>query len=67
MKKFMQKSFNWVGAKWAILKQEEGQGLVEYGLIIALVAIVLAASLVALNGGLTNTFTNIVGHLNSHS
>ncbi len=38
---------------------EEGQGLVEYGLIIGLVAIALVAALVALNGGLTTVFSNI--------
>ena len=43
--------------------EEEGQGLVEYGLIIALVAIVLVAALIALNGGLTTVFGTITKSL----
>jgi len=39
---------------------EEGQGMAEYALIIALVAIVLAASLTQLSGGITGVFTSIV-------
>lgn len=43
--------------------EEEGQGLVEYGLIIALVAIVLVAALIALNGGLQTVFGTITKSL----
>ncbi len=42
---------------------EDGQGLVEYGLIIALVAIVLVAALIALNGGLQTVFGTITKSL----
>ena len=38
------------------LMNEEGQGMVEYGLIIALVAVVVIGAIVALSGGITNTF-----------
>lgn len=38
---------------------EEGQGMVEYGLIIALVSIVVIVALTALGGGLNNIFLNI--------
>ncbi|MCX6045874.1 MAG: Flp family type IVb pilin [Chloroflexi bacterium] len=44
----------------AAVKREEGQGMAEYALIIALVAIVLAASLTSLQGGITNVFNSIV-------
>ena len=44
----------------AFVKNEEGQGMAEYALIIALVAIVLAASLTSLQGGITTVFSNIV-------
>ncbi len=44
----------------ATLKQEEGQDLVEYALIIALVSIALVAGLGALAGGIGGVFTNIV-------
>jgi len=45
------------------LDREEGQSLVEYALIIALVAIVLVASLTALQGGIGGVFTTITGSL----
>ena len=38
------------------LMNEEGQGMVEYGLIIALVAVVVIGAIVALSGGITGTF-----------
>ena len=52
---------------WSLLKSrmchEEGQSLVEYALIIALVAIVLVAGITALGTSITGTFANIVGSL----
>lgn len=44
-------------------KRDKGQSLVEYALIIALVAVVLVLSLTALQGGITNTFTTITSSL----
>ncbi len=41
------------------LADEEGQGMVEYGLIIALVAIAVIVVLTTLGSTLTNTFSNI--------
>jgi pilus assembly protein Flp/PilA len=46
-----------------MMRSEEGQGLVEYALIIALVAVVLIAGLVALQGGIETAFTNITAAL----
>jgi pilus assembly protein Flp/PilA len=40
--------------------------MVEYGLIIALVAIVLVAALTALNGGLKTVFGTITNTLNAN-
>ena len=45
------------------LPNEEGQGLVEYALIIVLVAIVVIAALTALGTSVTQVFTDIVGEL----
>ncbi len=45
------------------LSDEEGQGMVEYGLIIALVAIAVIAVLTTLGGSLTGTFQTIVSNL----
>lgn len=39
--------------------EEEGQGMVEYALIIALVAVLLIAALGTLQGGIDNVFTKI--------
>jgi pilus assembly protein Flp/PilA len=47
-----------------IKNDESGQGMVEYGLIIALVAVVLIVALTALNGGLQHIFTTITNTLN---
>ena len=42
---------------------EEGQGMVEYGLIIALVAVVVIAGIALLGNGVKNTFTNVSNKL----
>ena len=42
----------------AFRESEEGQGLVEYALIIALVAILLVVALTTLNGQLSSVFSN---------
>lgn len=43
----------------AELKREEGQGMAEYALIIALVAVVLITALGFLSGGIGGVFENI--------
>ena len=47
----------------SLRNKEEGQSLVEYALIIALVAVVLIAGLQALQGGITGVFNTIVATL----
>lgn len=42
------------------LTREEGQGMVEYGLIIALVAIVVITVLLALGPAIGNIFSSII-------
>lgn len=44
-------------------RQEDGQGMVEYALIIALVAIALVAALTALSGGVGTVFNSITHSL----
>lgn len=41
------------------VKNEEGQGMVEYALIIALIAVVLIIVLTAMSGSLEDIFTRI--------
>ena len=45
------------------LQREEGQTMAEYGLLIALVAIVLVGAIGAFSGALNGTFNDIAGHL----
>lgn len=47
-----------------LFKEEEGQGLVEYALIIALVAILLITGLGLVKGGVDKVFTDIGNKLN---
>ena len=44
---------------WARKGEEEGQTLVEYALIIALISVALVASLTLLKNNIENVFTNI--------
>ena len=44
-------------------RKEEGQGLVEYALIIALVSIAVIAALTLLGGGVNTVFGNILAAL----
>jgi pilus assembly protein Flp/PilA len=50
-------------ANMLFLPREEGQGLVEYALILVLVAIVVIAILLLLGPVIGNVFSNIVGNL----
>jgi pilus assembly protein Flp/PilA len=45
------------------MPREEGQGLVEYALILVLVAIVVIAILLILGPAIGNVFSQIVGNL----
>jgi Flp pilus assembly pilin Flp len=47
----------------SIFRKKEGQSLVEYALIIALVAVVLIAGLQALQGGITASFNAAIAAL----
>lgn len=46
-----------------LIKNEEGQGMTEYGLIIALVAVVAIAGLALLGGDLKDKFNNVAGEI----
>lgn len=46
-----------------VLKNRKGQGMVEYALIIGLIAVVLIGALTSMEGGISATFTKIVGSL----
>lgn len=47
----------------SFVRDEEGQTLVEYALILALVSVVIAGVLVTLEGGIAGVFNSITGAL----
>jgi pilus assembly protein Flp/PilA len=47
----------------AFLREDEGQGLVEYALIIAVIAIAVIVAMVFLRGQIQNIFSNIGNNL----
>ncbi len=61
----MSKLNTWALRKVASFKsrQEEGQGLAEYGLILALIAVVCIVALEALGGGIVTTLGSITAKL----
>jgi pilus assembly protein Flp/PilA len=46
-----------------LLGRDEGQGIVEYAMILVLVAVVVIISLVLMGGSVGNIFSDIVGAL----
>jgi pilus assembly protein Flp/PilA len=44
-----------------LFNDESGQGMVEYGLILALIAVVVIGALTLLGGNLKTLFNNIAG------
>jgi pilus assembly protein Flp/PilA len=46
-----------------LLTNEDGQALVEYGLILGLVSVALVTSLTGIKAGLLNVFNDVVGKL----
>ncbi len=53
----MKKMFNW------LKNEESGQGMVEYGLIIALAAVILIAAFAILGPKIQGLFTNVGNNL----
>ena len=47
----------------SFIREEEGQGLVEYALIIAVIAIAVIVAMLFLQGQLQNIFSNIGNNL----
>lgn len=47
------------------VREEEGQGLVEYALIIGLIAVVAIAALTASGGSISSLFSSISGQLST--
>ena len=47
--------------------EESGQGMVEYGLIIALIAVLMVVALSAVKGGLDKVFASITSKMDESS
>jgi pilus assembly protein Flp/PilA len=41
-----------------LVKEEQGQGMTEYGLVLGLIAVAVVATLIALRGYIVSLFTN---------
>ena len=54
---------DWLFASVAAAKNESGQAMVEYGLIIALIAVVVAVALSPLGTAIAAMFTSITAQL----
>jgi Flp pilus assembly pilin Flp len=50
----------WSAIQPALMQSEKGQGLPEYGLILALIAVALIASLTDLKDGIAGVFSALV-------
>jgi pilus assembly protein Flp/PilA len=61
----MSKINNWMLSKTAAWKarDEEGQGLAEYGLILALIAVACIVALTALGGGISTSLGKVTSKL----
>ena len=51
--------------RWGRSEDEQGQGMVEYAFILALVALVVLLAVTVLGKQVNNTFSNISSSLNS--
>ncbi|OJV66901.1 MAG: hypothetical protein BGO41_04250 [Clostridiales bacterium 38-18] len=60
-------TYNWIKAQLSTLKQEDGQGMVEYALIIAFIALVVIAGLVILGPRIAQMFTDIGNELTTET
>ena len=54
---------NFMKVRPVVIRDEKGQGMVEYALIISGIAIVVFAIFAGLSGGLTATFQSIIDSL----
>jgi Flp pilus assembly pilin Flp len=52
-----------LGMWLAVLKDEQGQGLVEYTLILVFIAVVAIAALILLGGSLSSALSSVAGSI----
>jgi pilus assembly protein Flp/PilA len=51
------------GVKTRLTREEKGATMVEYGLMVALIAVVVIAALLILGPAIANLFTGVAGNL----
>ena len=56
---------HWLKAHTAFLHQEDGQDLVEYALLLGLIALISIASVVTMGEQISNTLSNLASTLQS--
>jgi pilus assembly protein Flp/PilA len=58
-------AMEWMLGKFAVkMKEEEGQALAEYGLILALIAVFCIIALTLLGGNISTMLTNLANEIN---
>ena len=56
-----------LSVKWAMLKDEDGQDLIEYALVVALIAFAAVGAMQTLATDINNAFTSIGGKMTSYT
>jgi Flp pilus assembly pilin Flp len=53
----------WFDFVRAMCKKEEGQTMAEYGVVLAVITLLIVGTLTALSGGINNALNNVIGVL----
>lgn len=56
-----------LSVKWAMLKDEDGQDLIEYALVVALIAFAAVGAMQTLATDINGAFTSIGGKMTTYS
>jgi Flp pilus assembly pilin Flp len=48
---------------WALARQEEGQTMAEYGVVLAVITLLIVGTLTALSGAINGTLSSVIGAL----
>jgi pilus assembly protein Flp/PilA len=61
------KAFFFLVKLQSLMKNEEGQDLIEYALVVALIALAATAGMQSLAGDINNAFTSVGSQLSSYT
>jgi Flp pilus assembly pilin Flp len=48
---------------WALTRQEEGQTMAEYGVVLAVITLLIVGTLTALSGAINSTLSSVISGL----